>query len=178
MFARVLFSYSLYSSRRSAIQHLKSQPTIGLKQLFRWHFHQLSFRCPTTKIYDTSWPVACDTKLMFSLIYGIVSIRPCMIKYDLGTQDQLPPNITKRIKLQSNPTVQFQAKIGVIRQDLDYNLNLVLHISPMTFFGCGLSGPLSRCPDVKYNHPSQKPASVVFTRKGSFPITDHVSESR
>jgi predicted small lipoprotein YifL len=57
---------------------------------------------------------------------------------------------------------------------LDHNLNLVLHISLMTFLGCGLSGPLSRCPDVKYSHPSQKPANVVFTRKGSFPITDHV----
>lgn len=44
----------------------------------------------------------------------------------------------------------------------------------MTFLGCGLSGPLSRCPDVKYSHPSQKPANAVFTRKGSFPITDHV----
>lgn len=54
-----------------------------------------------------------------------------------------------------------------------HKLNLVLHKSAMTFLGCGLSGPLSRCPDVKYNHPSQKAASVVFTRKGSFPITDH-----
>uniref|UniRef100_A0A2P2NTI7 Uncharacterized protein n=1 Tax=Rhizophora mucronata TaxID=61149 RepID=A0A2P2NTI7_RHIMU len=48
----------------------------------------------------------------------------------------------------------------------------------MTFRGCGLSGPLSRCPEVKYNHPSHKPVRVVFTRKGSFPITDQVNESR
>lgn len=30
-----------------------------------------------------------------------------------------------------------------------YNLSFVLHISPMTFFGAGSAGPLSRCPDVK-----------------------------
>lgn len=53
------------------------------------------------------------------------------------------------------------------------SFNFVLHTSPITFFGEGLSGPLSRCPDVKYNHPSQYPTSVVFTRNGSFPITDH-----
>jgi hypothetical protein len=50
---------------------------------------------------------------------------------------------------------------------------LVLHISAITFFGAGSSGPLSRCPDVKYNHPFQNPTSVVLTRYGSFPITDH-----
>lgn len=54
-----------------------------------------------------------------------------------------------------------------------HNFSLVLHISPMTFFGAGSSGPLSRCPDVKYNHPSQNPTRVVFTRKGSFPTTFH-----
>lgn len=63
---------------------------------------------------------------------------------------------------------------GLTRKQLDHKLNLVLHISPMTFFGRGLSGPESLCPEVKYNHPSQKPANVVFMRKGSFPITDHV----
>lgn len=54
------------------------------------------------------------------------------------------------------------------------NINLVLHVSPTTFLGCGLSGPLSRCPEVKYNHPSQNPACVVFARYGIFPMTDHV----
>lgn len=54
-----------------------------------------------------------------------------------------------------------------------YKLNLVLHMSPTTFFGWGLSGPLSRCPDVKYSHPSQNPAIVVLIRYGSLPITDH-----
>lgn len=54
----------------------------------------------------------------------------------------------------------------------ELNFNFVLHNSPMTFFGAGFSGPLSRCPDVKYNHPFQKPTSVVLTRNGSFPRTD------
>jgi len=53
------------------------------------------------------------------------------------------------------------------------SFNFVLHISPITFFGDGSSGPLSRCPEVKYNHPFQNPTRVVFTRNGNFPITDH-----
>lgn len=54
-----------------------------------------------------------------------------------------------------------------------HKLSLVLHISPITFLGDGSSGPLSLCPDVKYNHPFQNPTRVVFTRNGSFPTTDH-----
>lgn len=64
------------------------------------------------------------------------------------------------------------------KMDYEFNFNLVLHISPMTFLGAGSLGPLSRCPDVKYNHPRQYPTSVVFTRKGSFPITDHFCKIR
>lgn len=62
--------------------------------------------------------------------------------------------------------------------DHKLNFNLVLHTSPMTFLGAGSSGPLSRCPDVKYNHPFQYPTRVVFTRYGSFPITDHFCKLR
>lgn len=54
-----------------------------------------------------------------------------------------------------------------------FNFNFVLHISPTTFFGDGSSGPLSLCPEVKYNQPFQNPTRVVFTRYGNFPITDH-----
>lgn len=56
-------------------------------------------------------------------------------------------------------------------------ISFVLHISPITFRGTGSSGPLSRCPDVKYSIPFQNPTRVVLTRKGSFPITDHFSVS-
>ncbi|KAJ0111888.1 hypothetical protein Patl1_02964 [Pistacia atlantica] len=66
------------------------------------------------------------------------------------------------------------AMVAYVSKFKIHKCNFVLHISPMTFLGCGLSGPLSRCPEVKYNHPSQKPVKVVFTRYGSFPITDHV----
>lgn len=61
-----------------------------------------------------------------------------------------------------------------IAQSLSFNF--VLHISPITFLGDGSSGPLSLCPEVKYNHPFQNPTRVVFTRNGNFPITDHFWE--
>lgn len=57
---------------------------------------------------------------------------------------------------------------------MDHNLSLVLHMHPTTFLGDGSSGPLSRCPDVKYSHPSQNPTKVVLMRKGIRPITDQV----
>lgn len=73
--------------------------------------------------------------------------------------------------LASSPLLQEKDASTAIAHS--FNFNFVLHISPMTFFGDGSSGPLSLCPEVKYNHPFQNPTRVVFTRYGNFPITDH-----
>lgn len=127
--------------------------------------------------------LAYGTRKMYIIVYNIASIDTLASSLYLtgsGLVFQLrmtSKTINKKKKNAPTTTCTTDDIVAPIATKKSHDISFVLHISPITFRGAGSSGPLSRCPEVKYSMPFQNPTRVVLTRKGSFPITDHFSVS-